>query len=173
MNRQIIIPAFVSSLRMSALPFFFYLFNLGNVAACLGLLAFCAATDFLDGYLARRLRVASRFGAYFDAATDFVLMFGVFTFFYVHAYYPVWFLLLIAASFIQFLVTSHYSKKLYDPVGKYLGSTLYIGITLTLLFPAQATFSFVQYAFLTFFLISLISRIISLTKTKPANPNNK
>ncbi len=160
------IPTIISSLRIVVLPFFIYLVNLGNIAACLGLLTFCAITDFLDGYLARKLKATSHFGAYFDASTDFILMFGIFTFFYSLGNYSIWLLFLIAASFIQFIVTSFYSKKLYDPVGRYLGSALYIGIVLTLLWPTQVVFSFVQYAFAVFFLVSIVSRVISLTKKR-------
>ena len=166
-----VIPAFISSLRFLVLPLFFYLYNLSNIASCLGLLVFCAATDFFDGYLARKLNATSRFGAYYDALTDFILMLGIFTIFHVRGYYPVWLLLLIAAAFIQFIITSFFAKKLYDPVGRYLGSALYIGVVLTLLWPLPAVFAFVQYAFAGFFLVSLVSRIISLTKTKPNHPN--
>jgi phosphatidylglycerophosphate synthase len=133
----------------------------------LELLAFCAATDYFDGYLARKLDVTSRFGAYYDATTDFILMIGIFTIFYAVGFYPVWLLLLIAAAFAQFVVSSFFAKKLYDPVGRYLGSALYIGVVLTLLWPTDAVFVFVQYAFVVFFLVSLASRIISLTR-KPA-----
>jgi CDP-diacylglycerol---glycerol-3-phosphate 3-phosphatidyltransferase len=164
MQKQIAIPALISSLRIAALPLFFYLYKLGDITACLVLLAFCAATDYFDGYLARKLNATSRFGAYYDTATDFILVFGIFTFFFAYGFYPIWLPLLIAASFIQFIVTSFYAKKLYDPVGRYLGSALYIGIVLTMLWPIEAVFAFVQYAFVGFFLVSLTSRIISLTR---------
>jgi phosphatidylglycerophosphate synthase len=164
MKKQLAIPTFISSLRIAALPLFVFLFNMGDVTSCLTLLAFCAATDFFDGHLARKLKVTSRFGAYYDATTDFTLMMGVFAVFYVVGYYPVWLLLLIAASFVQFLATSLYGKKLYDPVGRYLGSALYIGIALTLVWPTEAIFIFVQFAFVGFFLVSIVSRIISLTR---------
>jgi phosphatidylglycerophosphate synthase len=148
-------------LRIAVFPLFFYLFKTGNITLCLILLTFSAATDFFDGYSARRLKVTSRFGGYYDATTDFILVFGIFTIFSAKGYYPIWLLILITASFIQFLVTSLYAKKLYDPVGKYTGSALYIGIVLTLIFPTQAIFSFVQFAFLGFFLVALGSRIVS------------
>ncbi len=164
MNKHLAIPTFISSLRIAALPLFIYLYNIGNVTSCLILLAFCAATDFLDGYLARKLKVTSRFGAYYDSTTDFTLMMGVFAVFYVEGYYPVWLLLLVTVSFAQFLATSFYGKKLYDPVGRYLGSALYIGIALTLVWPTEAIFIFVQFAFVGFFLVSIVSRIISLTR---------
>jgi len=167
MKRLIAIPALISSLRIGALPVFFFLFAQKNIVGCLILLTFCASTDYLDGSLARKLEVTSRFGAYYDALTDFILMIGIFTIFYEVGYYPVWFLILIAASFIQFLATGRYSKKIYDPVGRYLGSSLYIGTVLTLIFPIQESFNFVQYAFVGFFLVSLISRIISLTRKQP------
>jgi len=163
-KRLILIPAFISSLRIAALPLFFYLFNTANITTCLILLAFCAASDFFDGYLARKLKATSRFGAYYDATTDFILMIGIFAIFYASGYYTIWLLLLIAASFVQFLATSLYAKKLYDPVGRYLGSALYIGITLTLIWPMQATFSFVQFAFFGFLLVSIASRIVSLSR---------
>jgi phosphatidylglycerophosphate synthase len=118
----------------------------------------------MDGYLARKLNVTSKFGAYYDATTDFSFVIGIFAIFYVNGLYPVWLLLLIIASFGQFLVTSHYAKKIYDPIGRYMGSALYIGIALTLISPVQAMFSFVQFAFMGFFLLSLTSRIISLTR---------
>ena len=166
MQKLTLVPTIISSLRITALPLFFYLYNIGNVTACLILLAFCAATDFLDGYLARKLNATSRFGAYYDATTDFILIIGIFTIFYSVGYYPIWLLLLIAASFSQFVATSFYAKKLYDPVGRYLGSALYIGIVLTLLSPTQAIFIFVQYAFVGFFLVSLASRIASLSRKR-------
>jgi phosphatidylglycerophosphate synthase len=164
------IPALISSLRIAALPLFIYFYNLGYVSVCLGLLAFCAATDFLDGYAARKLKTTSRFGAYYDATTDFILMIGIFSIFFIDGYYPFWLLVLIATAFIQFLATSFLAKKLYDPVGRYLGSALYIGVVLTLLWPTPAVFAFVQYAFVAFFLVSLASRIVNLTRKPPQQP---
>jgi phosphatidylglycerophosphate synthase len=151
-------------MRLAALPFFLYLYSFGLIAACLGLLAFCALTDYLDGYLARKLGTSSRFGALYDAATDFTLMIGIYVYFVLYAFYPVWLPVLIAVAFLQFVVTIRYLKKIYDPVGRYLGSALYIGIVLTLLWPTPQIFVFVQYAFAGFFLVSLASRILSLSK---------
>lgn len=164
MKKLCAIPAFISSLRVAALPLFFWLYNQDNVVFCLVLLAFCAASDFFDGYFARKLNTTSRFGGYYDATTDFILTAGIFAIFHAQGYYPLWLPLLIAVSFAQFLATGVYAKKLYDPVGRYIGSALYIGIVLTLLLPTWAVFAFVQYAFVGFFLASLASRIVSLTR---------
>jgi phosphatidylglycerophosphate synthase len=170
MKRPIVLPTVISSLRIAAFPLFFFLFNKGNITLCLILLAFCAATDFFDGYFARKFKATSRFGAYYDATTDFILMIGIFAIYYAIGYYPLWLLLLITASFVQFLATSFFAKKFYDPVGRYLGSALYVGIVLTLLWPTQEISTFVQYAFVGFFLVSLVSRIVSLTRKEPKQP---
>ncbi len=166
LQKLTIIPTIISSLRIAALPLFIYFYSISNIVSCLILLAFSAATDFFDGYSARKLGATSKFGAYYDATTDFALVIGIFIFFSIKGFYPIWLPLLITASFVQFIATSHYTKKIYDPIGKYIGSALYIGIVLTLVFPAPITYSFVQYAFVGFFLISLGSRIISLIKNR-------
>lgn len=171
MQKIILIPTIISSLRIAVLPLFVYLYNPSNIAPCLILLAFSASTDFFDGYLARKLGATSRFGAYYDATTDFTLIIGIFAFFTIREFYSIWLPLLITASFVQFIVTSHYAKKHYDPIGKYIGSALYIGIVLTLVFPTQATYNFAQYAFVGFFLVSLGSRIISLARKRDTKLN--
>lgn len=173
MKRPILVPTSISSLRIAALPLFLYLFNSSNIAACLTLIVFCASTDFFDGYSARKLNATSQFGAYYDAATDFILMFGAFAIFTLNRYYPFWLLVLIAASFIQFLATSRMTKKFYDPVGRYIGSALYIGIALTLLSPTQPVFIFVQFAFAGFFVVSLVSRIINIIRNCRRYPKLK
>jgi CDP-diacylglycerol--glycerol-3-phosphate 3-phosphatidyltransferase len=169
MKPKQLVPALVSSLRIAALPLFIFNYSGANIAACLGLMVFCAATDYLDGYVARKLDVTTRAGAYFDASADFILMIGIYVFFTFGGLYPVWLVGIIVAAFAQFIITSLVTKKLYDPVGKFFGSALYIGVALSLLLPFEVTFLFVQYAFLGFFLVSLASRIISLTR-KPAKP---
>ena len=166
MRKLILVPAAVSSLRIAALPIFILLYNMGNVVLCLVLLVVCAASDFFDGYAASKLGVATRFGAYFDASTDFALTGGIFSFFCIQGFYPFWLPILIAAAFAQFLVTSFIARKLYDPVGRYLGSALYIGIVLTLLWPIQPVFVFVEVAFVLFFAVSVVSRVVSFTRKK-------
>jgi CDP-diacylglycerol--glycerol-3-phosphate 3-phosphatidyltransferase len=164
MIKQTIIPTTISSIRIVALPFFLYFYSISYVAACLGVLAFCAFTDYLDGFLARKLCVSTRFGTFYDAATDFTLMIGIYVYFVLKGFYPIWLPILIAAAFSQFLLTSRYMKKIYDPIGRYFGSALYIGVILTLLWPSPPVFAFVLYAFVVFFLVSLASRILSFSK---------
>ena len=166
MHKLILVPTAISSVRIVVIPLFGYLYNQANIPACLALFALSAVTDLFDGYSARKLKVTSKFGAYYDAVTDFALIIGIYSMFAAKGFYPIWLLVLITASFVQFLATSGYAKKIYDPVGRYIGSALYLGIVLTLVLPAQATFAFVQYAFVVFFVVSIVSRILSLVKNR-------
>ena len=50
---------------------------------------------------------------------------------------PYWVLILIALFFAQFIVTSLYWARIYDPVGKYYGSLLYGGIGLRFIISGQ------------------------------------
>jgi CDP-diacylglycerol--glycerol-3-phosphate 3-phosphatidyltransferase/cardiolipin synthase len=163
MNKKAFVPSGISSLRLVALPLFLYFFGSGATTWCIFVFGLAQFTDLIDGYVARKLGVASRFGAYFDAVTDFVLVSGIFVAFTLSNYYPVWILLLIAASFSQFIVTSRYSKKLYDPLGKYIGSVLYIALGLTLLSPTAPVFMLVQVGVPAFAISSFVTRAASLT----------
>jgi phosphatidylglycerophosphate synthase len=138
------VPWAITSLRVVALPCLVYSFNQQIRAATYALFLFAICTDFLDGYAAKKLEAASTLGSYFDVTADFLLVSGMFLTFILEDVYPLWILLLIIAVFVQFMLTSLYSKRtVYDPVGKYYGSLMYGGIGLTLLFPEQLVYSIV------------------------------
>jgi phosphatidylglycerophosphate synthase len=161
-NSKALIPSGISSLRIAALPLFLYFNSIGSPSLCLLVFALAAGTDLLDGFIARKLNVASKKGAYFDAITDFVMVIGIFSVFTLNGYYPIWVLLLIAASFVQFAVTGYFGKQLYDPLGKYIGSVLYIAITLTLLSPTPIICTIVEVGFPIWALSSFATRTVSL-----------
>jgi CDP-diacylglycerol---glycerol-3-phosphate 3-phosphatidyltransferase len=170
MNKKALLPSGISSLRLAALPFFLYSYSVGNPVACMVIFGFAQITDLVDGWVARKLKTQSRAGAYFDAVTDFTLITGIFAAFIMSGYYPVWIMVLIVASFAQFIVSSLFSKKLYDPLGKYIGSVLYIAIGLTLLSPTPVVFTVVAVGFSLFVLTSFVSRTASLCSQLPQQP---
>ncbi|MGD6809007.1 MAG: CDP-alcohol phosphatidyltransferase family protein [Candidatus Bathyarchaeia archaeon] len=162
MNPKALIPSGISAFRIVALPLFLYFNSVGSASLCLLVFASAICTDLLDGFIARKLNVTSKTGAYFDAVSDFVFVAGIFLAFVLNGYYPVWLLLLIAGSFGQFAVTGYFAKRLYDPLGKYVGSVLYIGITLTLICPTACTFLIVQAGIIAFILTSFVTRTLDL-----------
>ncbi|NHI93356.1 MAG: CDP-alcohol phosphatidyltransferase family protein [Candidatus Lokiarchaeota archaeon] len=133
------------------------------------LLLIAGFSDIIDGIVARKLNVASNFGAYFDACTDFSLIIIVFIGFVIIQVYPFWILILICFMFFQFLITSRQKKPVYDPVGKHLGTIHFIIIGITLIF--MIIFShWVPYLVMLIILvifdtISLVTRFRSLYKS--------
>jgi CDP-diacylglycerol--glycerol-3-phosphate 3-phosphatidyltransferase len=154
------IPWAITSLRVVALPFLVYSFNQQIWVATYALFLFAICTDFLDGYIAKKLEATSRLGSYFDVTADFLLVSGVFLVFILEEVYPLWVLFLIVAVFVQFMLTSLYSKRtVYDPIGKYYGSLMYGGIGLTLLFPEQLMYDIVTVGIVVSTIVSLFSRL--------------
>lgn len=155
------IPWAITSLRVIALPFLLYSFNQQIQVVTYALFLFAICTDFVDGYAAKKLEATSRLGSYFDVTADFILVSGMFVMFVLEEVYPLWILLLIVAVFVQFVLTSLYSKQtIYDPVGKYYGSLMYCGIGLTLLFSEQLTFNIVTIGIVVSTIVSLFSRLV-------------
>jgi phosphatidylglycerophosphate synthase len=124
------------------------------------------SSDLADGYLARKLGVSSKFGASFDVSIDFLFISGVFLYFTIKGIYPAWILMVIAAMFVQFLVTSNMTKFVFDPVGKYYGSLLYGAIGLTMLFSGQFARDIITVAFVGVSVASLSSRLIYYVKER-------
>ena len=75
-DRWLTVPNVITALRLLGLPVFAWLV-LGREAlgAALALLVVVAATDWVDGYLARRLDQVSRVGAVIDPLVDRLLVF--------------------------------------------------------------------------------------------------
>jgi cardiolipin synthase (CMP-forming) len=68
------VPNCLTALRLCAVPFTALFILHGQDWAALLVFAFAGLSDALDGYLARRLGSASRFGVYLDPAADKLLM---------------------------------------------------------------------------------------------------
>ncbi len=101
----------------------------------LGLLLLAALSDLADGWLARRLKACTTFGAYFDAAADFALVAASYGVLVARGVYPGWLLLLIGAMFAQFVLTSRRQRPIYDPIGRYYGAALYASVFALVLVP--------------------------------------
>jgi len=81
-DRILTIPNLFTLLRLACLPLFLYLLlGRDNPAAAAWLLGGLGATDWVDGYLARRLGQVSEFGKIFDPTVDrllfIVALFGI------------------------------------------------------------------------------------------------
>jgi cardiolipin synthase len=86
------IPNAFTLLRLLCLPLFLYvLFGLDNQAAAAWMLGALGATDWVDGYLARRLGQVSEFGKVFDPTVDRLLFLVAVTAIIIDGSMPFWF----------------------------------------------------------------------------------
>ncbi len=159
MQRSRTLPWALTSLRIALLPFFLLLFLNSQLFSCLVLFLFLCFTDLADGFAARKLHVTSEVDAYFDATADCILILCAFLCFAAEGFYPFWVSAFIVIEFAQFVFSSLYSKRIYDPVGKYYGGFLCIIVAVTLAFPYQFVCTTLAVAFSVFTAISLTCRV--------------
>lgn len=75
-DRILTVPNLITLVRLACLPLFLYLlFGRSNRAAAAALLAALGATDWVDGYIARRYHQVSNFGKILDPVADRLLFF--------------------------------------------------------------------------------------------------
>ena len=154
------IPNAITSLRLVVLPHLIYLVNNQITLVAYALFLFSIGTDIADGYVARKLNSASRFGSYLDVIVDFLFISGLYLNFIINQIYSPWILFFIVFVFSQFVLSNLYLKQtIYDPVGKYYGSLLFGGIGLTLLFSNQLVYDIVTFGIIISTLMSLLSRL--------------
>jgi cardiolipin synthase (CMP-forming) len=92
------IPNAFTLVRLLCLPLFLYvLFELENRAAAAWMLGALGATDWVDGYLARRLGQVSEFGKVFDPTVDRLLFIVAITAIIIDGSIPVWFAVAVLA----------------------------------------------------------------------------
>ena len=103
--RILTIPNLITALRLACLPVFCWLLlgeqRLTEAGLLLGGLG---ATDWLDGFLARKLGQSTQFGAVFDPVADRLLFFVSVIACAVGGYIPIWFCALVLAR--EFLVSA-------------------------------------------------------------------
>jgi cardiolipin synthase (CMP-forming) len=92
------VPNAITLVRLLCLPLFLYLlFGRDNRAAAAWLLGGLGATDWVDGYLARRLGQVSEFGKVFDPTVDRLLFVVAITAIIIDESAPFWFSVAVLA----------------------------------------------------------------------------
>ena len=75
-NRIWTVPNVLSMLRLVLVPFFLGYLIVGDYTAALVILVVSSATDFLDGFIARRFNQVTRLGQLLDPAADRLYLFA-------------------------------------------------------------------------------------------------
>ncbi len=97
--------------------------------------ALACLTDLFDGKVARLLHSETGFGAAFDASADFLLIFSTSAILALRGLVSPWFLCLISYSFASFILSER--KPVVDPLGKHIGTVLFIALGAILVYPIQ------------------------------------
>lgn len=91
------LPNALSFLRILLVPVFLWLIVSGNPLWAIGVLAFSSATDYLDGYLARKWDQQTRLGQLLDPAADRLYIFATLLGLTMVGYVPAWLFWVILA----------------------------------------------------------------------------
>ena len=91
------LPNLLSFLRIVLVPVFLWLIIANHTWWAIGILAFSSATDYLDGYLARRWNQQTRLGQLLDPAADRLYIFATLLGLTLVNYVPAWLFWVILA----------------------------------------------------------------------------
>jgi len=125
-DRVLTIPNAISFVRLLGVPLFLYLFLVQRAdAAAVAVLALGGTTDWVDGYLARRLGQVSRLGELLDPFADRLYILATLVAFTVREVVPWWFAVALVARDAAMLGTlALLRRRGYGPPPvHYLGKT--------------------------------------------------
>lgn len=138
-NKIFTIPNVISFIRLCMVPAFVVLLLNGRNIAATVFFAVAAATDFLDGQIARRTHSVSRLGQLLDPAVDRILMISGVVCLLMVGRLPVWVVLFVILRDVLLLAGGAYLLKHYHKrvaviyPGKVSTTLLFVGFSLLLL----------------------------------------
>jgi len=97
------LPNKLTVLRMLMVPLFMVLYLRGQIAVSAAVFAVASATDWLDGYIARKNSIVTNFGKFMDPLADKLLITGALLCLLSEGVVAVWAVMVILAR--EFLVT--------------------------------------------------------------------
>ncbi|MGB0112442.1 MAG: CDP-alcohol phosphatidyltransferase family protein [Ilumatobacteraceae bacterium] len=109
------LPNLITLLRLLCLPLFLYvLFGLNDRAWAAWMLGALGATDWVDGYIARRYDQVSEFGKVFDPTVDRLLFMVAVTAIIIDGSIPIWFAVLVLAREVLVGLMMAVATLVYD-----------------------------------------------------------
>jgi cardiolipin synthase len=110
------IPNVLTAVRVLLAPLTAYLIVQGNDLAALGVFVLAGASDAVDGFLARRFGLVSRFGEYLDPAADKLLMLICFVTLTLVQQAPLWLSAIVIGRDVAIVLGVLVSRALSLPV---------------------------------------------------------
>lgn len=149
-DRILTVPNILSFLRLALVPVFLILLVIGEDLLALVVLAVSGFTDFLDGYLARRLNQVSKLGQLLDPAADRLYILAALLGLGWRDLIPLWLVAVIIARDVMLVVLAALLARIghgafpVNWVGKWATACLFVGLPLLMLaaaFPDTAAYT--------------------------------
>ncbi len=121
------IPNLVTLLRLFLTPFIIYFILSSKIKYALILFIIATLSDKLDGFLARKLKQATKFGVLFDNLTDAVLLFSALIVLHLEGYLSLKYLMILLTPKIITFIIGALQKRSYQ-------STIYSKLTSVILY---------------------------------------
>ena len=146
-NRIWTVPNVLSMLRLVLVPFFLGYLIIGDYTAALVILVVSSATDFLDGFIARRFNQISRLGQLLDPAADRLYLFASILGLAAGGLVPWWLVVVIVGrdvflAVLGIVLANHgFGPLPVHQLGKVATFALFLGLPVIMLgaaFPATA-----------------------------------
>lgn len=162
-NKILNVPNTVTMIRFAGVGLYLYLFFTEHIWAAFVVFVVIAATDVLDGYLARTRGEVTLFGKIFDPVVDKVLAVAVLFTLTMDGLIPLWLVITITSKELLMLVAGLFvlGRGIVipaEPIGK--AGTFVFSLSVVLTFFHQYTapiYVYAQYAALAFSLASLVT----------------
>jgi len=133
------IPNYITCIRILLIPVYLYFFIQGNIAAAALFFAISAFTDFIDGYIARKFNLKSKFGKLLDPLADKLTIISILlVLIYLNIIPRLLSYIILAREIFIFLsgiITYFFGLNFINPsfIGKFSIALLYLAIALKLL----------------------------------------
>jgi len=133
------IPNYITCIRILLIPIYLYFFIQGNIAAAALFFAISAFTDFIDGYIARKFNLKSKFGKLLDPLADKLTIISILlVLIYLNIIPRLLSYIILAREIFIFLsgiITYFFGLNFINPsfIGKFSIALLYLAIALKLL----------------------------------------
>ena len=132
------IPNYITCIRILLIPIYLYFFIQGNIAAAALFFAISAFTDFIDGYIARKFNLKSKFGKLLDPLADKLTIISILlVLIYLNIIPRLLSYIILAREIFIFLsgiITYFFGLNFINPsfIGKFSIALLYLAIALKL-----------------------------------------
>jgi len=132
------IPNYITCIRILLIPIYLYFFIQGNIAAAALFFAISAFTDFIDGYIARKFNLKSKFGKLLDPLADKLTIISILlVLIYLNIIPRLLSYIILAREIFIFLsgiITYFFGLNFINPsfIGKFFIALLYFSIDLKL-----------------------------------------